>query len=90
MPFDPTKPVAGTPVDAMEMRGQLNGLKDLIDLCVTHDQMLISINQSLNDNSSANSNDVDSLNLTVSDPPSQGDVQRIADKLDELIQQLRR
>ena len=31
MPFDPTKPVAGTPVDADEMRGQLNALKALND-----------------------------------------------------------
>ena len=32
MPFDPTKPVANTPNSAAEMRSQLNGLKDLIDL----------------------------------------------------------
>ena len=31
MPFDPTKPQAGTEIDAVEMRGQLNGLKSLID-----------------------------------------------------------
>ncbi|MFO1481862.1 MAG: hypothetical protein U1F71_00725 [Verrucomicrobiaceae bacterium] len=29
--FDPTLPQAGTPIDAVEMRSQLNGLKDLID-----------------------------------------------------------
>ena len=29
--FDPTKPQAGTEIDAVEMRGQLNGLKSLID-----------------------------------------------------------
>jgi hypothetical protein len=31
MPFDPTKPVENSPLDAAEMRAQLNGLKDLID-----------------------------------------------------------
>src|SRR6266446_269002 len=31
MPFDPSKPSENTPLDAVEMRGQLNGLKDLID-----------------------------------------------------------
>jgi len=30
--FDPTKPQANTPLDAVEIRDQLNALKDLIDL----------------------------------------------------------
>jgi hypothetical protein len=32
--FDPTKPQAGTEIDAVEMRGQLNGLHDLITAIV--------------------------------------------------------
>ena len=39
---------------------------------------------------SANSNAVATLGMTVSDPPSQGEMQQIADKLDELITALRR
>ena len=31
MPFDPSLPVAGTEIDAVQMRAQLIGLKDLID-----------------------------------------------------------
>jgi len=31
MPYDPSKPVENSPLDAAEMRNQLNGLKDLID-----------------------------------------------------------
>ena len=31
MPFDPNIPQAGTEIDAVQMRSQLNGLKDLID-----------------------------------------------------------
>ena len=31
MPFDPSLPQENTPVDAVQMRGQLNGLKALID-----------------------------------------------------------
>ena len=30
MPFDPSKPVENTPLDAAEMRNQLNGLADQI------------------------------------------------------------
>ena len=40
--------------------------------------------------SSANSNGVSTLGLAVSDPPTQAEVQQIADKLDELINALRR
>ena len=41
-------------------------------------------------NSSANSNGVAALGLTVSDPPTQTEMQAIASKLDELIAALRR
>ncbi len=39
---------------------------------------------------SNNSNGVGALGMTLSDPPSQGEVQAVADKLDELINALRR
>ena len=39
---------------------------------------------------SANTNGVSTLGMVVSDPPTQGEVQQIADKLDELINALRR
>jgi hypothetical protein len=42
------------------------------------------------DTTSSNSNGVATLGLTVSDPPTQAEMQQIADKLDELIQALRR
>jgi hypothetical protein len=35
MPYDPNIPQAGTEIDADQMRGQLNGLKDLIDAIST-------------------------------------------------------
>jgi len=40
--------------------------------------------------SSANSNGVNTLSLVVSDPPTQSEVQDLANKLDELITALRR
>ncbi|MCB1276940.1 hypothetical protein [Prosthecobacter sp.] len=39
---------------------------------------------------SNNSNSIDVLGLAVSDPPTQAEVQQIADKVDELINALRR
>ncbi len=41
-------------------------------------------------NCAANANGVATLGLTVSNPPTQAEVQAIADKLDELINALRR
>ena len=35
MPYDPPLPQAGTEIDAVQMRAQLNGLKDLIDAIQT-------------------------------------------------------
>ena len=40
--------------------------------------------------SSSNSNDVSFLNFSVNDPPTQQDVQMVVDKVDELLQALRR
>jgi len=39
---------------------------------------------------SANTNGVQLLGLTVSDPPTQSELQAVANKIDELIQALRR
>jgi hypothetical protein len=41
-------------------------------------------------NSSANSNAVDFLSLSPSDPPTQGEMQAVIDKVNELITALRR
>ena len=38
MPFDPNLPIAGTDIDAVEIRGQLNGLKALIDAVPAEEQ----------------------------------------------------
>jgi hypothetical protein len=35
MPYDPNLPQAGTEIEAVQMRSQLNGLKDLIDAILT-------------------------------------------------------
>ncbi|HXE42214.1 MAG TPA: hypothetical protein VN516_04230, partial [Candidatus Baltobacteraceae bacterium] len=82
MAYDPTLPANNSPIVSAELRNQYAGLKEEIDDKVS--------NQDLNNNSSANSNQVQFLGMIASDPPTQGDVQSIADKVDELIQQLRR
>ena len=95
MPFDPTKPAFGSPDSSAEMRDQLNALKALIDaqastlnaqLAALQAQIAAAIGASSN-----NSNGVGTLGLAIANnPPQQSEVQPIADKLDELINALRR
>ena len=57
--------------------GQLNGVMDAVVITMTA-------------NSSANTNGVNTLDILVSDPPAQAEVQAIVAKLNELILALRR
>ena len=73
MAFDPTLPANASLVSAVELRNQLNGLKDLCDA--------LSV-------AMANKVDVPSvptLLQTISNPPTQAQVQAIQNKLNELI-----
>jgi hypothetical protein len=156
MPYDPAYPPTNAEIESAPMRGQFNGLKDLIDAIQTitaaqvdatntvppGDPAAVTLNvaggtlhftfnipqgangaDGINGSSgsdggegppgpegpqgpmgeissmdlsnaiagtSSNSNAVATLGMTVSDPPTQGEVQALADKLDELINALRR
>ncbi len=85
MPFEPTKPANNAPLNAAEMRAQLTALHADTQQRVTQAELSAGI-----DSTSANSNAVGTLGMAVSDPPTQGEVQAIADRLDELINALLR
>ncbi|MEO6754420.1 MAG: hypothetical protein ABIP85_21810 [Chthoniobacteraceae bacterium] len=98
MPFDPTKPAFGSPDSSAEMRDQLNALKALLDAQAAQ---LASLAAQLADvpnqiaaaiaATSSYSNGVGNLSLTITNnPPQNYEVQPIADKVDELINALRR
>ena len=91
MPFDPAKPAPGDDLDAVLVRSQLNALKALIDAQAAQ---IAGLQNQLNAaiaGTSNNSNGVGPLSLTINNnPPQPGDVQPIADKVDELINALRR
>lgn len=139
--FDPTLPQENTPVDAVQMRAQLNGLKDLIDAAPTITSAVVDsvsdvnpgmpavVNVSVSNSvlhfafeiprgfngtdgsngsdgapgevsntqldtaiagTAANCNSVSLPSFTVSDPPTQFEMQQVADKLLELMNALRR
>ena len=97
MEYDPTKPVEDSPLDAEEMRNQLNALKALIDALTARVQALESgkpsmddVNAAITANSSTNSNSVDTLDLNPSGPPTQYEVYETIYRLNVLIGALRR
>ena len=98
MPFDPAKPGFGSPDSSAEMRDHLNALKALIDAqaaqIAAQNAQIASLTALLGASiagTSSNSNGVASLGLVIgNNPPQQYEVQPIADKVDELINALRR
>ena len=85
MPFDPSQPADNSPLSSAQMRSQLTALK-----ADTQTRALQANVDAAIAGTSANSNGVGTLGLVISDPPTQAEVQAIMDKLDELINALRR
>jgi len=94
MAYDPTKPADNTLADAGEIRNQFAGLKQLHDgLQLQVDNMLTP--DDVDDHINANAAGpipagLGLLGMTVSNPPTQAQVQAIANKIDDLIDALRR
>ena len=86
MPYDSTKPANGSPIVSAELRAQFNALNDDIQ----QRALSIDVQDAINAQSSGSVNDVNALALTVSNPPTQAQVQAIANKLDELLTALKR
>lgn len=87
MPYDPTKPADDSLADAAELRHQFASLKTLIDAKVNTDDLVPTINAN---SSGPTQGQIDYLDLGISNPPTQAEVQAIATKVDELITLLRR
>ena len=90
MAFDPTKPIENTQLDAPLMRNQLNALNDKIDNLPASSDVQQIVNDSITAQAAGPCDNVNYLNLTVSNPPTQAEVQRLADKIDEMLRASRR
>ena len=91
MPFNPAHPADDSPLDAGEMRAQLTSLDADIQSRVTQPQLnaAAAINATL-PQTSANSNAVSTLNLVVDSSYNPSQLQDMANKIDELLNALRR
>ncbi len=88
MAFDPTKPQENTPLDAAQMRDQLNGLKDLFDaqsaqLTALQDQVTALQTQLAGKASGVTG--VAALSLPFHDPVQATDMTPVLDKFNELL-----
>ena len=79
MPFDPTLPQTNSPLSSAEMRDQFNGLFQAIG-GVDHETTISALDPT----------GVDPLNLPISNPPTQAQVEALRDKLNELLAALHR
>ena len=75
MPYDPTKPANNAPIDSAELRNQFAGLNDLILERVSYADLYDGINA----NAAGSVTSLGLPNFTVSNPPTQAQVQAIAD-----------
>ncbi|MGB8167360.1 MAG: hypothetical protein WCF18_07695 [Chthoniobacteraceae bacterium] len=91
MAFDPNKPQAGEAVDAVLIRAQFNALKALID---AQAQQIANLQASLAAAIAGTANNIpgvsDLSGLGINNPPQTGEVQAMLDKLNEMINALRR
>ena len=86
MPFDPTLPVNNSLISSSELRNQLNGLKTIIDNnASTASTALINAIDGTAVNPAVNT-----LGQSISNPPTQEQVQAIQNKLNELINAITR
>ena len=92
MAFDPSKPVEGSEIDAVELRAQFNALHDenvALAAQVTAQGAQIAALQTALAGTALNPN-VGTFSTSMSDPPSRDSVQAILDVLNALITQLTR
>ncbi len=89
MPFDPTKPANNAPLSSAEIRAQLMALHDEIQQRVTINDVNTLIANALL-LASSNSNAVGTLNMGADGIYNSSQLQDVSNKLDELINTLRR
>jgi hypothetical protein len=86
MAYDPTKPANNSPISSVELRSQFAGLKTLIDDLPASQPMTDVITA----NAAGPLTGVPPPNLTVSDPPTQAEVQAVIDFLNQMYVPLSR
>lgn len=83
MPFDPTLPANNSPIVSAELRNQLNGLKALIDAQAAQ---IADLQTQLANKAILPT--MDAFDQSISDPPTQADLQKVIDWANDLLAEL--
>lgn len=86
MPFDPTLPVNNSLVSSSELRNQFTGLKTVIN--DNANAAALALNNAIE--GTAVNPAVNVLSQSISNPPTQAQVQAIQNKINELINAITR
>ncbi len=89
MPFDPSTPANNSPASSAEMRSQLTSLNADIQQRATINDLNNAIANALQQTSN-NTNSVSTLGQGAAGSYDQNQMQNVLDKMDELINALRR
>ena len=84
MAYDPNLPANHAPIVSQELRDQFNALKALIDTKLD----LSAVQDAIAINSANYVETFPILNLTISNPPTQQQVQAVVNQLNDLVQAL--
>lgn len=97
MPFNPSLPADHSPLSSSEMRSQMTALNTDIQTRVTQAALNTAMNSAISSavaatlpSTSSNSNGVAILGQSAQGSYDQGQMQQVLDKIDELINTLRR
>ncbi len=86
MPYDPTKPANNSPIVSAELRSQFAGLNDDIQQRALYQD----VNDAITVQAAGPVNNIQPPNFIVSNPPTQAQVQAIADFVNEMYVALSR
>ena len=86
MAFDATLPANNSLVSSAELRGQFTSLKTLVDDCPTTPTMQDYVLNAILSDAATNISGLEDLSgPSISDPPTQAEVQTVVGKINELI-----
>jgi uncharacterized phage infection (PIP) family protein YhgE len=88
MPFDPNLPAHGAPIVSQELRNQFNGLNDTLTTVAGQVATLPTVDEMLDTISAQAPRNVDALatlTLTISNPPTQAQVQALLNAFNSLL-----
>ena len=86
MAYDPTKPATNSPISSAELRSQLTGLKALIDAKTD----MNAVNNQIAIETAGTFSGVAYPNITISNPPTQAEVQAVLDLVFSILDAGRR